>query len=71
MPDLCRVRCVQRSADRSCPQGSVRPSAASIQRDLPQERCFAAQVGWHVLWFDYANPDESVEHIRQALNTDM
>lgn len=27
----------------------------------------AERCGWHVLWFDYARPEESVEHIREAL----
>ncbi len=28
----------------------------------------AESLGWHVLWFDYAQPDESVEQIRIALD---
>jgi HAD superfamily hydrolase (TIGR01509 family) len=27
----------------------------------------AEKFGWHVLWFDYARPEESVAHIREAL----
>ena len=28
----------------------------------------AESMGWHVLWFDYAQPDESVEQVRMALD---
>jgi FMN phosphatase YigB (HAD superfamily)/DNA-binding XRE family transcriptional regulator len=28
----------------------------------------AESMGWHVLWFDYAQPDESVEQVKMALD---
>jgi HAD superfamily hydrolase (TIGR01509 family) len=28
----------------------------------------AESIGWHVLWFDYAQPDESVEQVKRALD---
>lgn len=30
----------------------------------------AESMGWHVLWFDYAQPDESVEQVKMALEMD-
>ena len=52
-------------------RAGVRPEEILLVDDTRGNLTAAEQVGWHVLWFDYANPDESVEHIRQALNTDM
>jgi FMN phosphatase YigB (HAD superfamily) len=63
--------------------GAIKPEAriyeiAQAQADCAPEEILliddsranlmaAEKVGWHVLWFDYARPNESVINVREAL----
>lgn len=45
------------------------PSQKVLLVDDTRENVAQAEsLGWHVLWFDYAQPDESVEQVRMALD---
>lgn len=43
------------------------PSEILLVDDTRANLSAAEKHGWHVLWFDYARPEESVAHIREAL----
>jgi FMN phosphatase YigB (HAD superfamily)/DNA-binding XRE family transcriptional regulator len=45
----------------------VAPSEILLVDDTQANLKVAESLGWHVLWFDYARPEESVENIRAAL----
>lgn len=48
-------------------KAGVRPEEILLVDDTRGNLTGAEKAGWHVLWFDYANPEESVRQIRQTL----
>ncbi|MHB1864897.1 MAG: HAD-IA family hydrolase [Candidatus Saccharimonadales bacterium] len=48
-------------------KSGVNPDEILLVDDTRANLSAAEDAGWHVLWFDYANPKESVEQIRQTL----
>lgn len=38
--------------------------------DTRENVAMAESLGWHVLWFDYSQPEESVEQVKMALQID-
>ena len=43
-------------------------SSQVLVDDTRENIAMAESLGWHVLWFDYAQPEESVEQVRMALD---
>lgn len=50
-------------------QAAVKPNEILLVDDTINNLIAAENNGWHVIWFDYANPEESVDQIRQSLIT--
>ncbi len=48
-------------------RAQVKPQEILLIDDTRNNLTAAENAGWHVLWFDYANPEESVEQVRQTL----
>jgi len=48
-------------------KAGCQPSEILLVDDTRANLSAAEKEGWHVLWFDYAQPEESVAHIREAL----
>ncbi|MEI9913827.1 MAG: HAD-IA family hydrolase [Candidatus Saccharibacteria bacterium] len=48
-------------------KAGVDPSEILLVDDTRSNVIAAEKAGWHVLWFDYANPEESVKQIQQTL----
>lgn len=44
------------------------PEKLLLVDDTRENVAQAESMGWHVLWFDYAQPDESVDQVRMALD---
>lgn len=49
-------------------KAGVEPSKILLVDDTRENVATAESLGWHVLWFDYAQPEESVEQVRMALD---
>jgi HAD superfamily hydrolase (TIGR01509 family) len=48
-------------------QAGCSPDQILLVDDTRANLTGADKAGWHVIWFDYARPEESVAHIREAL----
>lgn len=48
-------------------KAKVRPKEILLIDDTRANLTAAEKIGWHVLWFDYADPKESIKHIKQTL----
>lgn len=48
-------------------KAGVSPEHLLLIDDTRENVAAAEDLGWHVLWFDYAQPEESVEQVRMAL----
>ncbi len=44
------------------------PDKVMLVDDTRENIAQAESMGWHVMWFDYARPDESVELVKMALD---
>ena len=44
------------------------PDKLLLVDDTRENVAQAESMGWHVLWFDYAQPDESVEQVKMAID---
>lgn len=51
----------------ACTQAGYTPQQILLVDDTRENVATAETLGWHVLWFDYAQPEESVEQIKMAL----
>jgi len=49
-------------------KASMEPDKLLLVDDTRENIAMAESLGWHVLWFDYAQPEESVEQVRMALD---
>lgn len=49
-------------------QTGCKPEEILLIDDSRANVMAAERLGWHVLWFDYARPTESVENVREALS---
>ncbi len=49
-------------------KSGVDPSKILLVDDTRENVATAEELGWHVLWFDYAQPEESVEQVKMALD---
>ena len=49
-------------------KSGVEPSKILLVDDTRENVATAEELGWHVLWFDYAQPEESVEQVKMALD---
>ena len=49
-------------------KAGVSPEHILLIDDTRENVAAAEDLGWHVLWFDYAQPEESVEQVRMALD---
>ena len=49
-------------------KSGVDPSKILLVDDTRENVAVAEELGWHVLWFDYAQPEESVEQVMMALD---
>jgi putative hydrolase of the HAD superfamily len=52
-------------------RASLPESQLLLVDDTRENIAQAESMGWHVLWFDYAQPDESVEQVEMALDMDI
>jgi HAD superfamily hydrolase (TIGR01509 family) len=57
----------QRIYEIATERAGCSPQEIMLVDDTRANLIAAEQFGWHVLWFDYALPEESVAHIREAL----
>ncbi len=48
-------------------QADYLPQNLLLVDDTRENVATAEALGWHVLWFDYAQPDESVEQVKMSL----
>lgn len=48
-------------------KSGVNPGKILLIDDTRENVAMAETLGWHVLWFDYAQPEESVEQARMSL----
>ena len=48
-------------------EAGVTPEEILLVDDTQANLIAAEKQGWHVVWFDYARPDESAEHVREVL----
>ncbi len=51
-------------------KAALPPECLLLIDDTRENIATAEQLGWHVMWFDYAEPEMSVEQVRQALEFD-
>ena len=49
-------------------EAKMEPNKLLLVDDTRENIAMAESLGWHVLWFDYAQPKESVEQVRMALD---
>ncbi len=50
-------------------RAQVPPENLLLVDDTRENVATAEELGWHVLWFDYARPEESVDQVEMALET--
>lgn len=48
-------------------RANVAPEKILLIDDTRENVATAESLGWHVLWFDYAQPEQSVEQVKMAL----
>lgn len=52
-------------------RAKVEPDKILLIDDTRENVAMAEGLAWHVLWFDYAQPEESVEQVRTALDMEL
>ena len=60
-PDLDIFRLASEKAHKS-------PDKILLIDDTRENVAVAESLGWHILWFDYAQPEESIDHVKMALD---
>ena len=51
----------------ACERANFEPESVLLIDDTKENVVTAEAMNWHVLWFDYTQPEESVEQVRRAL----